>query len=154
MTDNDLTVTTPFDKLRTAPQLMLGIAVVLAIVAGLSGLFDQTSTEGAGPPRPPASSSLLAAWAESAPALAQEAKPGIRARARCAECGVIESSSDTDTLDELANANIESTPTAVSSRRWITVRLADGSRRLIDDTRPADWRLRERVVVIGGRGAD
>lgn len=154
MADNDFIMDIQPPQLRTAPQVMFRIAVVLAIVAALSVLVGPTFREAPGTARSSASSGLLAAWGEPAPALPQEAKSGIRARARCAECGVIVSSSDTETVSELMDGSTASTPAPVSSRRWITVRLADGSRRVINDARPADWRSRERVVVIGGLAAD
>jgi hypothetical protein len=133
---------------------MFRIVIVLAIVAALSMLVDPVSTEAPGTARSSPWSGLLAAWAEPAPALAQNAKPGIRARARCAECGVIESSADTEMPDEAADGDTESAAAAISSGRTITVRLADGSRRVIDDPVSAHWRLRERVIVIGGLAAD
>ncbi|HWI15242.1 MAG TPA: hypothetical protein VNT02_13355 [Burkholderiales bacterium] len=141
---------TPPVQLRSPPKRALGIAVVLAIVAALSVLVGPTFREA---PRSSASRGLLAASAEPGPTLSQEARPGIRARARCAECGVIVSSSETETLSELMDGRTASTPALVSSRRWITVRLADGSSRVINDATPADWRLRERVIVIGGLAA-
>jgi hypothetical protein len=133
---------------------MFRIVIVLAIVAALSMLVDPVSTEAPGTARSSPWIGMLAAWAEPAPALAQEARSGIRARARCAECGVIESSSDTETPNEVAELSTESAAAGISSGRTITVRLADGSRRVIGDSMSAHWRVRERVIVIGGLAAD
>ena len=141
-------------QLRATPQLTFRIAVVLAVIAALSVLVDAPSKETPGTATSRASSGLLAAWAEPAPALPEEARSGIRARARCAECGVIESSSDIELLNDVAEANTASGAAAVSSRRTITVRLADGSRRVIGDPMAPHWRARERVIVIGGLAAD
>lgn len=51
-----------------------------------------------------------------------------RARPRCPECGVIVSLSSHE----------------------ITVRMADGSSRVIEDANAAEWRTGERLIVIGG----
>ena len=50
------------------------------------------------------------------------------ARPRCPECGVIVSTRSNE----------------------ITVRMADGSSRVIDDANPARWRTGERLMVIAG----
>ena len=135
-------------QLRAAPQLMFRIAIVLAVVAALSMLVDPRSSQAPGT-APSWPWSGIAAWAEPAPALAPAATSGVRARGRCAECGVIEWSSDADRRSEVSDGSAESAA-PVSSERTIAVRLADGSTRVIGDPMPAHWRVRERVIVIGG----
>jgi hypothetical protein len=122
-------VYTPFKILCGRPRLVAGLA---AFVLGSAAL------------------AAVVAWA---PASAERpieifAPEHTRAaRARCEECGVITSKreigepSDGKSLQSALN----------SSRRYeITVRLADGSRRVIDDLSPANWRTGERVTLIDG----
>jgi hypothetical protein len=78
---------------------------------------------------------------------------------RCAECGVIASMRKIEAPDEETGVNargrmaagkrgeIEDKPV----RNYeITIRLQDGSMRVINDVNPATWRLGERVTLIGG----
>jgi hypothetical protein len=60
-----------------------------------------------------------------------------RRKPPCAECGLIESIGP-------------SNPPGGSASREITVRLEDGSSRVIVDPDPATWRRGERVMVIDG----
>ena len=81
-----------------------------------------------------------------------------RARAyRCAECGVIESTREIKASDETSGvtasarvaAGVEIQPKPVRSYE-ITIRLQDGSMRVITDAHPAKWRRGERVNIIAG----
>lgn len=74
------------------------------------------------------------------------AAPGPSFRGyRCGdECGVIESTRNIEALDELAG-------TSASGRNYeITIRLRDGSMRVVRDANPARWRNGERVTIIAG----
>ncbi|MBS1219924.1 MAG: hypothetical protein H6R21_3057 [Proteobacteria bacterium] len=83
------------------------------------------------------------------------APPGTRGY-RCKECGVIESARKIEIPDELiqmhapgrfaAGGGIDGTP----GRYAITIRLQDGTTRAITDAHPANWRVGERVSLIGG----
>ena len=76
---------------------------------------------------------------------------------RCAECGVIESTREIEVSDGKtgvdasgpisAGGGIEAKP----ARNYaITIRLQDGSMRVITDANPARWRHGERVTIIAG----
>lgn len=80
-------------------------------------------------------------------------------KANCAECGVIlsmreiEWSNDSTGLDitgTAASGDPDSTPAKSIKSNELTIRLADGSIRVISEANPTKWRLGERVVVIGG----
>ena len=85
------------------------------------------------------------------------AAPGARGY-RCKECGVIESARKIEIPDALiqmhapgrfaAGGGIDGAP----ERYAITIRLQDGSTRAIMDAHPANWRVGERVSLIGGMG--
>lgn len=69
--------------------------------------------------------------------------PGaLRRRHACDECGVIQS---VRLLDASHNPSANGT---VSNE--LTVRLADGTIRVVQDTRSADWRPYERLILIPG----
>jgi len=78
---------------------------------------------------------------------------------RCAECGVIESTREIEAPDGKIEA-YASDRIAASNRGEIegkpvrnyeiTIRLQDGSMRVITDTDPARWRHGERVKIIAG----
>ncbi len=83
-----------------------------------------------------------------------------RRKMRCGECGLIESIRETEGRGEAipltaagrpAAENRNRTPVRSASRE-ITVRLEDGSSRVIVDTNPGRLRLGERVKVIDGLG--
>jgi hypothetical protein len=66
-----------------------------------------------------------------------------RRNVKCAECGLIESIRETE-------RDSETIAPAKSAGREITVRLQDGSSRVMIDTNPGRLRLGERVKVIDG----
>lgn len=76
---------------------------------------------------------------------------------RCAECGVIESTREIKASDEKTGVNASS-PNAAGgeilhkpARNYeITIRLKDGSMRVITDVNPAKWRQGECVTLIAG----
>ncbi len=86
------------------------------------------------------------------------AAPATRAR-RCGECGVIESVREINAPDEKAavespgrsptgkRGEIEAKPLGIHE---ITIRMQDGSMRVITDAKPARWRHGEPVTIIAG----
>jgi hypothetical protein len=71
----------------------------------------------------------------------------IPAGPRCPACGMIVSVRNIETHEMAAGHSNQGL--AQSSRgREITVRMADGSSRVIYDARPAGWRIGERMMVI------
>jgi hypothetical protein len=74
-------------------------------------------------------------------------------RAKCPECGVVEA------MRELAPLAVDARPAVAgdggrgprSQRTYeITLRMKDGGSHHFVDTNPANWRLGERVLLIGG----
>lgn len=116
---------TQFEILHRRPRLVAGLA---AIVLGTAAV------------------AVVVAWAPAAaedPVEVFAPEPVRAARARCAECGVIISKREIEAPGDEASLK--------SSRRYeITVRLEDGSNRVIDDVSPANWRAGERVTLIEG----
>ena len=120
-----------------AALLLSGIAIAsLAISAqGFDGVFV--------PAKPP-----------EAVAASAGAAPGAN---RCAECGVIESTREIEGPDAMIRVHT-SGQTIVGgeiagrpARNWeITIRLQDGSMRVITDASPAMWKSGERVKIIAG----
>jgi len=81
----------------------------------------------------------------------------VYTRRKCPECGVIVSMQKMQSHDEALRTtgdaragNPEATPGKMSGRYAITIRMSDGSIRVIDDTNPPQWRTGERLIVIGG----
>jgi len=77
------------------------------------------------------------------------------AKRRCPECGVVESMreiemSDPGATDPTGAGNVTAMPVKSAKRYEFTVRLADGSHRLITDESRASWRIGERVSIIDG----
>lgn len=137
------------NKLLRRPLLVGGIAAIL--VSGIAIGSLAISAQGVNGTPAAAEPTEVAA----APAIVA---PGARVY-RCAECGVIESTREIETPDEKTAGNapgriaagnrgaIEAKPI----RNYeITIRLRDGSRRVITDAHPARWRHGERVQVIAG----
>jgi hypothetical protein len=78
---------------------------------------------------------------------------------RCPECGVIESVQEIGAFDEAIAANAPGRNSAGSPGGFeadllrsyeITIRLRDGSMRVIRDPNPANWRHGEPVTIIAG----
>jgi hypothetical protein len=78
---------------------------------------------------------------------------------RCAECGVIESTREIEASDAKTGIGgsgwIAVCPRGETGRKplrshEITVRLRDGSVRMITDAKPARWRHGEQVTIIAG----
>jgi hypothetical protein len=150
-------------KSRSLPLLVVGIAVVLFSTAGIAAIMGwlPASTDRSGgvlalDNLPMASAQPVAVTAQTMP---EQVEGTVRTRARCAECGVIVSVREIEGREEVSDPEASETVTAgtpddvgVKSTRSheITVRLADGSNRVIHDTNPAGWRSGERVIFIDG----
>jgi len=131
------------------PLLVGGIAAILVsgIAIGSLAISAQGFNGIPAPAEPPV--------AAAAPAIAA---PGARAY-RCAECGVIESTRKIEAADEKTGVDASGRITAGNRggierkpvRNYeITIRLRDGSMRVITDANPARWRHGERVTIIAG----
>jgi hypothetical protein len=131
------------------PALAGGIAAILVsgiVIASLP--FSGQESNGAVAP------------AEAPEAVVAPAIPAAATRARrCAECGVIASVREIVAPDDKAAATtpgagaagkrgaIEAKPRAIHE---ITIRMQDGSMRVITDAKPARWRHGEPVTIIAG----
>jgi hypothetical protein len=131
------------------PLLVGGIAAIL--VSGIAIASLTISTRGSNGVVAP----TKAAEAVVVPALAA---PVTRSY-WCSECGVIESAREIEVADEKTGAK-SSGPMPAGNRGGIaarpfrnyeiTVRMQNGSMRVIKDPKPARWRQGERVTVIAG----
>ena len=126
------------------PLLIAGLAAILsgAVAFPLLTASSQASDEGSEHRGAPGE------WPEVPPPTAIEAPAQrlrtTRARARCAECGVIESTREIETRNETTEAG-------APGRIYETVvRLQDGSMHVINDVNPGIWRPGERVKLIAG----
>ena len=140
---------TQANKFLHLPLLSAGAAALL--VSGIAIASVAVSAQGFG-----------AVFASVAPlaAVAAPASPAPGAGAyRCAECGVIESMRKIEIPDELIQIHAPGRIAALNrgendgtslGRYAITIRLKDGSTRVITDAHPARWRPGERVSLIGG----
>jgi hypothetical protein len=131
------------------PLLVGGIAAIL--VSGIAIGSLAISAQGFNGIVAPAEPTEGAA----APAIAA---PDARAY-RCAECGMIESTREIDAPDEktgvsasgrIAAGNRGAIEAKPVRNYEITIRLRDGSMRVITDANPARWRHGERVTIIAG----
>jgi len=88
---------------------------------------------------------------------ADEARP--RYRNGCEHCAVITTIGEIEPLEHGIHSGAGSRTTAdpgyemtgESAKRYeVTVRMRDGSIHVIDQGRPVNWRVNERLIVIGG----
>ena len=130
-----------YNPFRNLPLLIAAIAVILFSSAGILRIagWNPISSAGAG----------------SVPVI--DALPAVKGR--CAECGVIVSVRDIELRNESAGSaatgetvagNQNETQVQSTKSHELTIRLADGSSRVITEASPAHWRLGERVIVIDG----
>jgi hypothetical protein len=158
--DNGRNMKTQRNERRHLPLLFIGITVVLFGGAGFARIVGWMPTAGAGFAQVLASDRLLALRAAPAAAvahtIAHTKASATRAGARCAECGVIVSTREMDGRDEdigsAATGREAGQPSTGS--RVITIRMSDGSSRVIHDANSARWRPRERVIVMGGMSSN
>lgn len=127
--------------------MITGIAVILFSTAGFARMM------GWGPNSTDDSGDSLA-LDQTAPV---QTMSEARANARCAECGMIVSVREIESEDTGPGAaggatagNRDEIRVKTTRRYEITVRMADGSSRVIDATNPARWRTGERLIVIAG----
>ncbi len=151
------------NKSPCLPLLITGIAVILFSTAGIARMmgWGPNSTDGSGgilalDNFPAASARPVAVTVQTA---AGQVEGEARVKGKCAECGVIVSMREIDARDKGAGldasggavaGNQDELPVASIRRYEITVRLADGSSRVINDANPASWRPGERLIVIDG----
>jgi len=142
---------TQANKPRHLPLLVGGIAAILVsgIALGSLAISAHGSDSALAPAKPTA--------AAVAPAIAAPG-PGTRAY-RCGGCGVIESTRKIEAPDE--NTGVNASGRRAAGNRGaieakplenyeITIRLQDGSMRVIRDAKPARWRHGEQVTIIAG----
>jgi hypothetical protein len=115
-----------------AGTMLSGAAGFAALMAGMPAVI---AAFGVARPIPAVEPANTIAAIDAAP-LTDERR--ARRRPRCVECGWIESVREADA------------PGAGSAGREITVRLENGSSRVIVDDNPAAWRPGERVTIIDG----
>lgn len=129
--------------------LITGIAVILFSTAGFARIAGwlPTSTDDSGE---------ILALDETAPA---QAMSEARANARCAECGIFVSMREIERHPEDSGPGAAGSGTAgnrneirlKATRGYeITVRMADGSSRVIEAANSAAWRAGDRLIVIAG----
>lgn len=84
---------------------------------------------------------------------------GRRGKGRCVNCGVIVSVVEmersaaeigTNETARVTTGRQTETSMKLTQRFKITIRMADGSIRAIDEASPANWRLGEQVILIAG----
>lgn len=134
-------------KLPHLPRMVGGIAAILVsgIAIGSLAISGQNSNGAFAPGESPE--------AAAAPAIAAPRHQTYR----CAECGVIESTREIEASGEKTGVNASGPIAAGGQIEWkparmyeITIRLQDGSMRVITDAYPARWRRGERVKIIAG----
>lgn len=127
------------------PLLIAGLAVILFSSAGIARIvgWNPNSSDGAGDVL------VLDGVPAGVPAV----------KVRCAECGVIVSMREIELRNESTGfgatggavaGNQDETRVKSTKSHELTIRLADGSSRVINEASPATWRLGERVIVIDG----
>jgi outer membrane lipoprotein SlyB len=132
-----------FNSYPHLPRLIAGIAVILFNSAGIAHIVGWNPILGG----------------DAGNALQSGADSFSAVKVRCEGCGVIVSMREIEMRDE--SAGFDATSGAASGnqnemrgrptkRHELTIRLADGSSRVISEANSARWRLGEHVVVIGG----
>lgn len=147
MVSNSIHMAPATHKLPYLGLLIAGVAIILFSTAGVAHMmgWGATVTEDA--------DGILAPQQAVATKSTE-----VYARRRCPECGVIVSMQRIQDRDEAAlqttgdprAGNPDGTHGKVSGRYAITIRMSDGSIRVIDYTNPPQWRTGERLIVIGG----
>lgn len=138
---------TQMNKLPRLPLLAAGFAAIL--VSGIA--LGSLAISGQG---------FDGRIAPAAPAAAAPAVAAAGARSnRCAECGVIHSTRVVEESADRHGANASGRMAVCSKggngrnaalKHEITVRLQDGSMRVITDAKPAKWSRGEAVTIIAG----
>jgi hypothetical protein len=110
------------------PLLGVGLVALVASTAAMTAAVDWT---------PAAFPSSIAASAPG-PEATETPASTASSRPRCLECGVVES------------VRQITAPGTQGTQFEISVRMRDGSMRLIRDATPARWRPGERTILIAG----
>ena len=160
-------MSTQADRFRYLPLLIAGIAVVLFSTAGIAriaGLFSVPTGDSsdavvvAGIPAAEVIEGAVQGVPQSRVG-GKGAKGGGRGKVRCAHCGVIVSvvemgktAADRSTIETTRVTTGPAIETSINliQRFTITMRMADGSIRTIDEASPATWRVGEQVILIAG----
>jgi hypothetical protein len=130
-----------FNPFRNLPLLIAGVAVILFSSAGIAHIVGW----------------IPIASGDAGSALAPDGLPAVKGR--CAECGLIVSMREIELRNESAGSGATGrglagkqgeTKEKSTRRHELTIRLADGSSRVITEANPAKWRVGERVIVIDG----
>jgi hypothetical protein len=129
--------------------VLLCAAAIYPLTASIQLMFGGSGSVAA--PGESSATAPLAAAGEPA-----QGEPETRARARCADCAVIESTreidipADADATDGAA-AGDRNAPQKLATRMYETVvRFQDGSMQVVSDANPTRWRPGERVIFIRG----
>jgi hypothetical protein len=130
------------NKLLQLPLLLGSIAATL--VGGIAIASLAIHAEGA---------NEVSAPTEAPAALESPASAETAVRSyRCADCGVIESTREIDAPGRIDTERRGGIEAKRLPNYEITIRLHDGSIRVIRDAKPAKWRRGESVTVIAGAG--
>lgn len=135
-------IRTPLLRLQTG-GIVVGLLSLGAVTALMAGMPSVAAVS-------PAPTFPLAVSAN-------EPKP--RFRDRCEECAVVTSIREIEPPEHGIRSGAGSRTTkdagnvvtGESTRRYeVTVQMRDGSTRVIEQARPASWRMNERLILIGG----
>ncbi len=144
-------------KSLQVPLLIAGLAAILCSAVAYSPLMASIQSPAESFKHGLAPSEGAEAPPPSAIEAPAKALRTTRSKARCAECGVIESTREIVTHNEETDAGAVGRTSAggqagkMPTRFYETVvRLQDGSMHVINDANPERWRLGERVTLIGG----
>lgn len=139
---------TQLNKASCARLVIAGLALIVFAGIGLAVM-----TAGAN------SSSELVETGNPLDDVSVPAQAGARLRAKCGECGIVESLRQ---IKPAGKANIPvasgrvaklalNEVVAKSNKRYeVTVRMRDGTSRVFEESTPANWRPGERVTFIDG----
>jgi len=135
---------TQTNRLLHRPLLVGGIAAILVSgVAIASVAISAQGFDGIFGGAPPAASAAVRASPAS-----------VVHSYRCADCGVIESTRTIEDADDQTGVGASGKGGGIEARPFrnyeITVRMQDGSMRVIKDPRSARWRQGEPVTIIAG----
>ncbi|MCX7157399.1 MAG: hypothetical protein NTW45_13270 [Rhodocyclales bacterium] len=129
---------------------MGGIAVVLLSFGAVAALMAVMPSVAAVSPAPTFARALSV----------NEPEPPFRDR--CEQCAVVTFIREIEPLEHGIQPGVGSRTTKdlrnamaeESARRYeITIRMRDGSTHVIEQARPANWRVNERLILIGGADA-
>jgi hypothetical protein len=143
-----IAVNAPSWKVSRLLLLVAGVGIILSSTAAIAHIMEWF-------PAPAVGSDEIRALDESSPAIAPgpsaRAAGRSRSKSNCSGCGVIVSIREVGNNDTAASkpaglfANIQARP---GKSYEFSIRLRDGSSRVITDANPAAWRVGERVHVI------